>query len=432
MSLFAFRRRTIICSIIMILILLLAMVRATAANDDEESKLLQETLSIKVTREDAVTLLMQHIREVTDMEGANLEGSHFTDADSLYIEEAYCLGITHGVGYNKFDPLRLITPQEYLVMLYRTLEYCTALPLNTEETFDLDDSPLEDWAILPVQSLIKNGLFEKKEIDTLLITSDMSIEQVLGLLTRVDIYLEEQNCKSHVPLYEDIDFYTTNDFIQGMQCSKIETDFLRSYHLFDTNIGISILVNPTETYAIVLFNNQISCVPIEGLFSSIDPVTISLQDLTCDGIPELCYFKHYNGTGVNATDSLIFDIKSMNVIDTENIMQRAANDVNVVVESMTNGVAVCKIKDSNGLNLQHKNISINLSEAHPNEIHTIFDNLRMHIENNVLIAEVDFSLENSMPGEYLGYIKYELNYSTISKMFEIHSLGTIHLYDEFN
>ena len=113
-----------------------------------------------LTRAQFITLLMRAFDMAADKNTAN----NFSDAGNTYytgyLAAAKRLGITSGVGDNKFAPEQAITRQEMFTMLYNALKYLDKLPTGKsgKTLADFTDSgSVADWATEALNALAKSG-----------------------------------------------------------------------------------------------------------------------------------------------------------------------------------------------------------------------------------------------------------------------------------
>jgi hypothetical protein len=113
-----------------------------------------------LTRSDFITLLMR----AYGIEADEAYSDNFTDAGSTYytgyLAAAKRLGISDGVGDNKFAPEQFITRQETFTLMYRTLNLLEKLPKETSDkslqSFS-DSGDIEPFARDAVDYLVKAG-----------------------------------------------------------------------------------------------------------------------------------------------------------------------------------------------------------------------------------------------------------------------------------
>ncbi len=113
-----------------------------------------------LTRGQFITLLMRAYDMASDEKMEN----NFSDAGNTfytgYLAAAKRLGITGGVGDNKFAPEQAITRQEMFTMLYNTLKSLDKLPAGDsgKTLADFTDSgDVETWATIAITALVKSG-----------------------------------------------------------------------------------------------------------------------------------------------------------------------------------------------------------------------------------------------------------------------------------
>jgi uncharacterized repeat protein (TIGR02543 family) len=114
-----------------------------------------------VTRAQALVMIMKAFGINPDENAEN----NFSDAGNTYytgyLAAARKLGITDGVGDNKFAPDRQVTRQELFVLIYNTLKNMNELPIATtvKELADFKDAgKVADYANKAVELFVKTGI----------------------------------------------------------------------------------------------------------------------------------------------------------------------------------------------------------------------------------------------------------------------------------
>lgn len=113
-----------------------------------------------LTRGQFITMLLRAYGIEPDVEAAD----NFIDAGNTYytayLAEAKRLGISKGVGENRFAPDNLITRQEMFTLLYNILKMLNRLPTtdNGKTLADFTDSEdIESWAIEAMDVMVESG-----------------------------------------------------------------------------------------------------------------------------------------------------------------------------------------------------------------------------------------------------------------------------------
>jgi len=100
------------------------------------------------------------INEVMAEKGVLRNPSAFTDTSDPYILAAYALGITTGVGGNRFDPSGSINRQQAATMLMRV---CGVLGIDTDNppaSGFTDMSNAQTWAVNGINFCYANGIMQ--------------------------------------------------------------------------------------------------------------------------------------------------------------------------------------------------------------------------------------------------------------------------------
>jgi hypothetical protein len=115
----------------------------------------------QVTRGQFLVMLLR----ACDIEPAQSGAENFADAGDTYytgyLAAARALGITEGVGDNRFAPDAAVSRQEMFTLMYRTLEALGELPegASGKSLSDFSDaSAVADYARSPMEALVKAGV----------------------------------------------------------------------------------------------------------------------------------------------------------------------------------------------------------------------------------------------------------------------------------
>ncbi len=113
-----------------------------------------------LTRGQFIVMLMRAYDIKADAEASD----NFADAGNVYytgyLAAAKRLGISNGVGDNRFAPGRSITRQEMFTMLYNSLKSLALLPeANTDKALaDFSDgNAVADWAKKALSAMVNTG-----------------------------------------------------------------------------------------------------------------------------------------------------------------------------------------------------------------------------------------------------------------------------------
>ena len=114
----------------------------------------------KLTRGQLITMLMRAYGITPDVNPAD----NFADAGntyySNYLSSAKALGISQGVGNNRYEPEREITRQEMFVLIYNALKIIDSLPKGSSEMTmaDFTDAEqIESWAKEAITLMVEKG-----------------------------------------------------------------------------------------------------------------------------------------------------------------------------------------------------------------------------------------------------------------------------------
>jgi hypothetical protein len=113
-----------------------------------------------IKRGDFILILMRTLELEAEV-SSNFDDVSKTDYYYEAIGKAKALGITTGVGNNKFDPEAEISRQDMMVLVANAMEYADKLVVDgSEQDMDTfaDADKLAGYAISSVATLVKNGL----------------------------------------------------------------------------------------------------------------------------------------------------------------------------------------------------------------------------------------------------------------------------------
>lgn len=134
--------------------------------------------STAITRADFMVLLIKALDLSTDVD------SNFADVSSTAyyanaVGTAKELGITSGIGDNRFDPKACITRQDMMTLIYRAMIAAKkSMTAGTSDDLDkfADKEKIQAYAIQSVETLVKNGI----------VAGDGTIINPLGNATRAE------------------------------------------------------------------------------------------------------------------------------------------------------------------------------------------------------------------------------------------------------
>jgi len=118
-----------------------------------------------LTRGQFIVMLMRSYGIEPDKNPAE----NFADAGETYytnyLAAAKCLGISKGIGNNKFSPNSKISRQDMFTLLYRTLDVLEALPTTkTSNTPNYSDTrEISDYAMPALKFLVESGTLSGSE-----------------------------------------------------------------------------------------------------------------------------------------------------------------------------------------------------------------------------------------------------------------------------
>ncbi|MFA7672623.1 MAG: InlB B-repeat-containing protein [Clostridia bacterium] len=136
----------------------------------------------KLTRSEALVMLMRAYGIGPDSNPMD----NFTDVGNTYytnyLATAKRLGITKGVGNNKFAPDRAVTQQEMFTLLYNTMKVMSQLPQGTmvRQLSDFTDATvIADWAKESMAYLADTGIISNNKLSPVNTMTRADMAQVL-------------------------------------------------------------------------------------------------------------------------------------------------------------------------------------------------------------------------------------------------------------
>ncbi len=114
------------------------------------------------------------------------ETNPFTDVDDADVTRAFRLGITQGVGDNKFDPNSNITREQMATMLYRLAGTLEIELTKTEENSFTDSGEVSDWAADSVNAMSGAGIIKGMGDGTFAPKGTATREQAIAIANRLN------------------------------------------------------------------------------------------------------------------------------------------------------------------------------------------------------------------------------------------------------
>ena len=224
----------------------------------------------------------------------------------------------------------------------------------------------------------------------------------------------------HVPRYEELARYNELQIFQGLVISETAVDNAACYRL--TNDGIpelNILVNEEETCATVIYQGNTVQFDILGVFPDAYAACFGLMDLNGDKTPEVYYFCHGTGTGINEPiTSVIVDITTMKLIEIEPFLVTLANGLRYTLRAVEDDRATYEVtsgalEPTLGYSYIETDEDIGDAELLEGNYVSICAN------EGALEAVVGFTMSNAKPGTHLVYVYANFRFDELSGTFKI-------------
>ncbi len=175
--------------------------KAEAAGLFIRGQQLHDDLRLHGDRRHSVAFAVQLAETMVGSEIENTSSGVFQDMINLYsrdfAEKAYSAGISNGYGSGRFQPRDSVTREQYICMLYRTLQYVEK-ELDVELLSDIpasssfqDLDAVSDWAKESVQNLETLGVVKGKSNHCFCPKDKVSFEEMLILSYRCYLLLNE-------------------------------------------------------------------------------------------------------------------------------------------------------------------------------------------------------------------------------------------------
>lgn len=244
---------------------------------------------------------------------------------------------------------------------------------------------------------------------------------VLILLVAFIIINVQCQENQHLPMFDELEFYNEIDRFSGFHISEQKYNDTLFYRLENSKYGITVLVDETETKAIIQKNENTFELPICGLFSSVDAIDLFICDLTGDGAPEVIYIHSTGGVGSIQSEMKIVNLDTLEIIPIENYTEYMIDNIDIEFQYASNNIMVFKIVSSFSPTVEYGGVYIDERNNHDNPYKLVYDTSyeTISVEDGRLSVQVGFTVTNAQPGCYLGTIIGELNYNSDINIFQI-------------
>lgn len=189
---------------------------------------IQGNLSENITRGEFCELLINLFKTVSDKEIYTPEILPFEDSDSIFVAQAYALGIVNGRSETEFVPDGEITREEMAKLLINTLKASeinlVTLKSEADELFSTytDAETVSPWAVSETATALKYSVISGIS-DTLLAPGlGATREQAIAMLNRVYIQFSSEKTAYSVPEFTTLADNITVDNTFSLEITPVD------------------------------------------------------------------------------------------------------------------------------------------------------------------------------------------------------------------
>ena len=233
-----------------------------------------------------------------------------------------------------------------------------------------------------------------------------------------------------IPLEEVKEQYDLSLYFPDFTFDEVEVEGVSYYQLTNKNKNknISILINDTETQMMV--SNQDN-EPITGDILWFFPTptseiaTITMMDVTNDGIDDLIYKAMCGGTGAYGVYCRVYDLENQKCyqvsdLDGADFIEQILSNITIEGIAVENDYALCQVTipgavaQKAGVNLE-QGVTMDTCDF---TVGTSLGYFNIWEENGSLYTSVSFSIKSAAPGFYLGSVDTQLEFDKSEGCFK--------------
>ena len=147
---------------------------------------IQNNISAPITREEFCEIAVLFYEKITEKKALSIESNMFTDCTNPEVLKAVNLGITKGVGNNKFEPDKILNREQMATMITRSIEASfpdVSISVDGVNKFD-DQTSISSWAINSTKFMYKYDITKGIGNNKFGPKVDCTREQAVIFLTR--------------------------------------------------------------------------------------------------------------------------------------------------------------------------------------------------------------------------------------------------------
>lgn len=261
-----------------------------------------------ITRERFAYLMVRFYEKLTGAEIQVNDSVSFTDTDDIYAMKAAQIGITNGIGNNRFGPDSLLNREQMATFVIRTLELAKIdLAYNKELVEYVDDGEISNWSRDAIYTAlhfnILNGVGGNKFSPKTVATNEQALVITYRLMKkygdlkwyvekdRTRFYLKFEGRLYNIPFAEDVilDGEPVNKDIYFKSFDDMNT-FLNLSHLESSRLSYEPTGNPNFAGILKVYDYNYVSIKVESLYFGVDKtgeITKILFNSSFDKAPDL-------------------------------------------------------------------------------------------------------------------------------------------------
>ena len=255
-------------------------------------------------------------------------------------------------------------------------------------------------------------------------STSVSDEVIASIAGSVEFYKNT----TLIPIEEAKGQYDLSLYFPDFTFDEVEVEGVSYYQLTNKNKNISILINGAETQMMVQYEDN---EPIMGnilwLFptSTSEIATITMMDVTNDGIDDLIYKATSGGTGALGVYYQVYDLENQKCYQVSDFqgadfIEQILSNITVEGIAVENNYALCQVTipgaatQGAGVNLA-QGVTMDTCDFTAGTSTGYFD---IWEEKGSLYTSVSFSIKSAAPGFYLGSIDTQLEFDKSEGCFK--------------